>query len=137
MEAHVFIHKLVVIFVVTFRVKLSFNLIIILVNLFTPKVTYYCYHKFKPMMIVKCLLLILSFCNKVQTLLMPWGRVSCICKTACFLANYAPHSLQAGKKMEPYDSKQISFTKRSEQLGTKTRLKLWIQASANQRPSCH
>ena len=25
--------------------------------------------------------------------------VSCTCKTACFLANYAPHSLQAGRKM--------------------------------------
>ena len=25
--------------------------------------------------------------------------MSCICKTACFLANYAPHSLQAGRKM--------------------------------------
>ena len=24
--------------------------------------------------------------------------MSCICKTACFLANYAPHSLQAGRK---------------------------------------
>ena len=35
--------------------------------------------------------------------------MSCISKTACFLANYAPHSLWAGRKMELYGSKQISF----------------------------
>ena len=55
--------------------------------------------------------------------------MSCICKTACFLANYAPHSLQAGRKTS-------IILERSSSLGTKSRLKLWTQASANQRPSC-
>ena len=50
------------------------------------------------MMIVKCWLFDTSFYNKAWMLLMPWRRVSCICKTACFLANYAPHSLQPGRK---------------------------------------
>ena len=63
--------------------------------------------------------------------------MSCIHKTACFLANYAPHSLQAGRKMEPHGSKRVSFSEWSELLRTKTGLKPWIQASANQRPSCH
>ena len=34
----------------------------------------------------------------------------CIHKTASFLANYAPHSLQVGRKMEPYGSKRVSFS---------------------------
>ena len=63
------------------------------------------------MLIVKCLLFNPSFCNKVRTLLTPWGRVSCISKTACFLANYAPLSLQPGRNVEPYGSKRISFAK--------------------------
>ena len=43
----------------------------------------------------------------------------------------------AGRKMEPYGSKRIWFSKRSERLETKTGLKPRIQASANQRPSRH
>ena len=63
--------------------------------------------------------------------------MSCISKTTCFLANYAPHSLRAGRKMEPYGSKRISFSKWSERLKTNTGLKPRTQASANQRPSRH
>ena len=46
-----------------------------------------------------CCKYFMILCNKAQMLLTPRGRVLCICKTACFLANYAPHSLQAGRKM--------------------------------------
>ena len=63
--------------------------------------------------------------------------VSCLCKTTFFLAKYALHSLWAGRKMEPYGSKWISFPKCSELLRMKTALKPWILASANQRPSRH
>ena len=57
-------------------------------------------------------------------------HMSCICKTACFLANYAPHSLQAGRKMS-------IVLEWSGSLGMKSGLKPWTQASANQRPSRH
>ena len=49
-----------------------------------------------------------TFCNKAQTLLTPWGRVSCISKTACFLVNCAPLSLQCGRNEEPKGSKWVS-----------------------------
>ena len=44
------------------------------------------------------------FCNKVRTLLMPWGRVSCISKTTCFSVNCTPLSLQFGRNEEPKGS---------------------------------
>ena len=40
------------------------------------------------------------FCNKAWMLLTPWGRVSCISKTACFLVNRALLSLQFGRNEE-------------------------------------
>ena len=43
-----------------------------------------------------------------------------------------PHSLQTGRKMEPYGSKRVFFFERSGLLGTKSGLKPWTQASANQ-----
>ena len=44
------------------------------------------------------------FCNKVRMLLTPWGRVLCISKTACFLVNCTPLSLQFGRNEEPKGS---------------------------------
>ena len=42
------------------------------------------------LIIVKCQIVnVFDFLNKVQMLLMPWGRVLCISKTACFLVNCA------------------------------------------------
>ena len=47
------------------------------------------------------------FCNKVRTLLTPWGRVSCISKTACFSVSCTPLSLQFGWNEEPKGSKGL------------------------------
>ena len=44
------------------------------------------------------------FCNKVWMLLTPWGRESCISKTACFSVNRTPLSLQFGQNEEPKGS---------------------------------
>ena len=65
----------------------------------------------------------ISLCAKI-------GHMSCLSKTTCFLANYTPHSLQAGRKW-------VSFFERSGLLGTKSGLKPRAWASANQRPSRH
>ena len=73
----------------------------ILVDLLTPKATHHCYHRFHMiLMLSACCTTLFFFCNKVRMLLTPWGRVSCISKTACFLVNYAPHSLQPGRNVE-------------------------------------
>ena len=42
------------------------------------------------LIVVKCKIVnVFDFLNKARMLLMPWGRVSCISKTACFLVNCA------------------------------------------------